>query len=170
MLAGGQRQSCQRIVWMRKYSTRMMESRGRAFDSIKATVSTGPSGFLPCLCFAHLSFAVDIHALGSGRRRCALESASLRHAEDCGTLIRSCRWRVPQARRYRQGHAAGWSWCRFPVSAGGDRLSPCRRRCRCGEGCAGPVWRRQLRDAWCACASVISGLTTADRPLIARSS
>lgn len=106
MQAGGQRQSRQRIVLMKESSAWTAQSKGKAFGSIQGAASAGSSGFLPLLHCAHLSFAVDIHRLGAGGRGRGVESASLRHAEDCGCLFRNHGSGEPQADRRRQGDTA----------------------------------------------------------------
>ena len=135
-LAGGQRQSRQRIVRMREYSTRAAGSRGRAFGSIRATASTCSSGLLPLLHGAYLSFAAGIHPPGAFRRRCRLENASIRRPEDCGPPLGASRHGMPQARRRRQGdvHRQAGGRPRLPACPGGFRVrgDGCRDRRRPG--------------------------------------
>ena len=148
MLAGGQCRSPQRIVRTREYSTRTTQSRGRTFDSIRATASTGSSGFLPFLHCVHLSFVVDIHARGAFRRRRYVESASLRHAEECRISFGPQRHGVPQARRGQQDHIAGGIRLRSGVPAVAHGLRSRPRRCRRGgPGAAFPCRQRAHRDA-----------------------
>jgi hypothetical protein len=161
MLAGGQRQSRQRIVRMREYSTRATESRGRTFGSIRAPASTFSSGFLPLLHCAFLSFVVDIHAHSAFRRQCQLEDASLWHAEDCGLPFGASRHRMPKACRRRKGDVVRRRRDRFYLPAdpgsfppGGPGRGACRgpqARCR----------RRAYGNARGPCPSVEFRLTAA---------
>ena len=161
MLAGGQRQSCQRIVRMREYSTRATDSKGRAFGSDRATASTCSSGFLPLLHGAYLSFAVDIHALGAFCHRCRFEDASLRCPEDCRPPFGASRCRMPQTHRCRENDAARQRRCRSRLPAGAEGFRPEGRDGRHGRRRAFWLRHRPHGDARGACPSVESRLTTA---------
>lgn len=134
MVAGGQRRSCQRIVRIRKYPSQTSESKGRAFDRIKATASAVLSGVLPPLLCVHLHSTAGIRAFGPcGRQHGATRSCPW-HAEDCGFSFGFRRCGRGEGAGRRKGDVVGRTRCRADLPAWSPLLYAVRLCRRCGAG------------------------------------